>query len=74
MRELLTRTGDYGAPAAEVRVRGRAPRHARAVYLCSPAASGVVGRARDALGAEGARVEIRLLPDSFRLPTPAPPS
>jgi hypothetical protein len=74
MRELLTRTGDYGAPAAEARVRGRPPRHARAVYLCSPSASGVVGRARDALGAEGARVEIRLLPRSFRLPAPAGPS
>jgi hypothetical protein len=74
MRELLTRTGDYGAPAAEARVRGRARRHARAVYLCSPAASGVVGRARDALGAEGARVEIRLLPRGFRLPAPAGPS
>src|SRR5215469_2819603 len=29
MRELLTRTGDYGCLAAEVRVPGRAPRHAR---------------------------------------------
>ncbi|MGH3402752.1 MAG: hypothetical protein ACRDRJ_09645, partial [Streptosporangiaceae bacterium] len=28
MRELLTRTGDYGAPAAEARVRGHPPRHA----------------------------------------------
>jgi hypothetical protein len=73
MRELLTRTADYGAPAAEARVRGRPPRHARAVYLCSPAATGVVGRARDALGAEGARVEIRLLPRSFRRPAPADP-
>jgi hypothetical protein len=63
MRELLTRTGDYGCAAADVRVPGRPPRHARAVYVCSPAARGTVGRARDALGPLGARVEIRLLPD-----------
>jgi hypothetical protein len=73
MRELLTRTGDYGAPAAEARVRGHPPRHARAIYLCSPAAVGVVGRARDALGADGARIEIRALPPGARLPAPAPP-
>jgi hypothetical protein len=73
MRELLTRTGDYGAPAAEARVRGHPPRHARAIYLCSPAATGVVGRARDALGADGARIEIRTLPLSASLPAPAPP-
>ncbi len=73
MRELLTRTGDYGAPAAEARVRGRPPRHARAIYLCSPAAVGVVGRAREALGADGARIEIRVLPPGASLPAPVPP-
>ncbi len=73
MRELLTRTGDYGAPAAEARVRGHPPRHARAIYLCSPAAVGVVGRARDALGADGARIEIRVLPPGASLPAPDPP-
>ena len=36
MREILLRTGDYGCPAAEVAVPGRPPRHARALYLCSP--------------------------------------
>ncbi len=50
MTEILTRTGDYGCPAAEVRVPGRAPRHTRVLYLCSPAARPVVLRARTALG------------------------
>jgi hypothetical protein len=67
MREVLTRTGDYGCPAAEVRVPGRPPRHARAIYLCSPAARPVVSVARDALGRLGERVEIRLLPASAML-------
>ena len=49
MTEILTRTGDYGCPAAEVRVPGRPPRHARVLYLCSPAARPTVLRARDAL-------------------------
>jgi hypothetical protein len=70
MRELLTRTGDYGGPAASSRVRGQPARHARAVYLCSAAATGVVGRARDALGADGARIEIRSLPPVAQLPGP----
>jgi hypothetical protein len=61
MRELLTRTGDYGCPAAEIRAAGP-PRHARVVYLCAPAARPTVARARAALGAAGARVEIRHLP------------
>ena len=74
MRELLTRTGDYGGPAAEARVRGHPPRHARVVYLCSPAATGVVGRARDALGADGARIEIRSLPPGWELPAGTRPS
>lgn len=63
MRELLARTGDYGCPADEVRAAGAPPRHDRAIYLCSPAATGTVARARDALGSLGARVEIRALPD-----------
>jgi hypothetical protein len=61
MQELLTRTGDYGCPAAEIRAAGP-PRHARVVYLCAPAARPTVARARAALGAAGARVEIRHLP------------
>lgn len=62
MTEILTRTGDYGCPAADARVPGRAPRHARVLYLCSPAARPTVSRARDALGGSAARVEIRDLP------------
>jgi len=62
MREILTRTGDYGCPAAQVRVPGAAARHARVVYLCSPAARPTVARARAALGAAAGRVEIRDLP------------
>ena len=68
MRELLTRTGDYGCPAADVQVPGHPARHARAVYLCSPAAAPVVSRARAFLGALGARVEIRILPNGATLP------
>ena len=68
MREVLTRTGDYGCPAAQVRVPGQPPRHARVLYLCSPAARPVVARARDAIGGLGARVEIRGLPPGAGLP------
>src|SRR5580700_2744941 len=71
MREILTRTGDYGCPAAEASVPGRPPRHARALYLCSPAALGTVLRARDALGPLGARVEVRNLPPGALLPITA---
>jgi hypothetical protein len=62
MREILVRTGDYGCPAADVSVPGRPPRHARALYLCSPAALGTVLRARAALGPLAARIEVRDLP------------
>ena len=67
MRELLSRTGDYGCPAADAAMPGRPPRHSRAIYLCAPAARPVVARARDALGSLGSRVEIRLLPDGAGL-------
>jgi hypothetical protein len=70
MRELLTRTGDYGCAAADVASGGR-PRHSRVVYVCAPAARPTVARAREALGSAGARVEIRLLPASAALPGPA---
>jgi hypothetical protein len=70
MRELLTRTGDYGCPAAEVTAPGP-PRHARVIYVCAPAARPTVARAREALGSTGARVEIRLLPGGAALPGPA---
>jgi len=63
MTEILTRTGDYGCPAAEVRVPGHPPRHARVLYVCSAAARPVALRARDTLGASLAgRVEVRRLP------------
>ena len=63
MAEILTRTGDYGGPAAEVRVPGAPPRHARVLYLCSSAARPTVIRARAALpGALAVRVEVRGLP------------
>jgi hypothetical protein len=68
MREILTRTGDYGCPAAEASVPGRPPRHARALYLCSPAALQTVLRARDALGPLAARIEVRDLPPGALLP------
>ena len=75
MAEILTRTGDYGCLAAETRVPGAAPRHARVLYLCSAAARPTVIRARDTLpGALAARVEIRGLPADAALtagPSPA---
>ena len=68
MTEILTRTGDYGCPAAEVRVPGQPPRHARVLYVCSAAARPVALRARDTLGASLAgRVEVRRLPPGTRL-------
>ena len=69
MREILTRTGDYGCPAPDARVPGSPPRHARVLYLCSPEAAGTVLRARDALGHLGARIEVRALPASAPLET-----
>jgi hypothetical protein len=68
MREILLRTGDYGAPAADASVPGRPPRHTRALYLCSPAALPTVLRARAALGPLAPRVEVRDLPPSALLP------
>jgi hypothetical protein len=70
MRELLNRTGDYGCPAAEIRAAGP-PRHARVIYVCSPAARPTVARARDALGEAAARIEIRQLPRDATMAPPA---
>jgi hypothetical protein len=68
MTEILTRTGDYGAPAADVRVPGRPPRHSRVLYVCSARARPVVLQARGALGASLARrVEVRSLPAGAEL-------
>jgi hypothetical protein len=72
MREILARTGDYGCPAAETAVPGRPPRHARALYVCSPAARPTVLSARDALGPLAARVEVRDLPAGALLRPDAP--
>ena len=68
MNELLSRTGDYGCPAADAVVPGRPPRHARAVYLCSPAACPTVTRARAELGPLAVRVEVRDLPAGAPFP------
>ena len=68
MREILTRTGDYGCATAQARVPGHPPRHARVLYLCSPAARSTVARARDLAGPLGARVEIRDLPPGAAMP------
>jgi hypothetical protein len=73
MRELLTRTGDYGCPPAEVRVPGRPPRHARVIYLCTPAARATVARAAGALGSAGSRIEIRSLPPGAAMASPPRP-
>lgn len=70
MRELLVRTGDYGCAAEEIAVPGRAARHDRAIYLCSPAARPVVSRARQALGELSERIEIRMLPAGWALAKP----
>ncbi len=72
MRELLARTGEYGCPAADIAVPGRPARHARVLYLCSPAALPTVARARDALGGSGARIEIRRLPPGAAMAPAAP--
>jgi len=73
MRELLSRTGDYGCPAAEVLVPGLPPRYTRALYVCSAAARPTVIRARDALGAAAARIEVRALPPGAAM-APAVPA
>jgi len=62
MREILSRTGDYGCPAADAAVPGRPPRHARALYLCSSGALSTVLRARAQLGPLASRIEVRDLP------------
>jgi hypothetical protein len=74
MRELLARTGDYGCTADEAVVPGRAARHARALYVCSPAAQPTVSRARDTLGRTSAGIEIRPLPPEALLAPPVPPA
>jgi hypothetical protein len=67
MRAILLRTGDYGCTVADVSVPGRPPRHARVLYLCSPAALSTVLRARAELGPLSARIEVRDLPPGAAL-------
>lgn len=71
MREILTRTGDYGCPAGQAQLPGAPPRHARVVYLCSAAARPTVARARAGLGDAAGRVEIRGLPPGAAMDGPA---
>jgi len=71
MREILSRTGDYGCPAGQARVPGAPPRHARVIYLCSAAARPTVARARAMLGGATGQVEIRGLPPGAGLDGPA---
>jgi hypothetical protein len=73
MRDLLIRTGDYGCPAADAAVPGRPPRHARVLYVCSPAARPTVTRARAELGPLAARIEIRDLPAEAAVPVSSRP-
>ncbi len=68
MRELLTRTGDYGCLPAAVLMAGQPPRHDRVIYLCSPAAQHIVMKARATLGDVGLRVEVRALPPGAQWP------
>jgi hypothetical protein len=72
MREILTRTGDYGCPVGQAQVPGGAPRHARVLYLCSPAARATVTRAARLVGPLGTRVEIRDLPPGAAMPGAVP--
>jgi hypothetical protein len=74
MAELLARTGDYGCTAGEAVVPGRPARHARALYVCSPAARPTVTRARDSLGRASAGIEIRPLPPQAQLAPAVPPA
>jgi hypothetical protein len=60
MSQMLNRTGDYGE---EANAAGPV-RYARVVYVCAPAALGVVERARGLLPVDvRGRVEVRALPD-----------
>jgi hypothetical protein len=67
MRELLSRTGDYGCLAADAAVPGRPPRYARVLYVCTARALPTVARARDTLGGARSRIEIRNLPPDAAL-------
>lgn len=74
MRELLSRTGDYGCAPGDVAVPGRPPLHARVVYVCSPAALPMVTRARASLGPGKNRIEIRGLPITAAMEDPVAPT
>jgi hypothetical protein len=58
---LLDRTADYGPDTHRPSIRGA--RYDRVVYLCAPAARGIIRRAADSLTApHAARLTIRDLP------------
>jgi hypothetical protein len=63
---LMSRTADYGPDSR--RAYGRGARYDRVVYLCAPAARGIVERAADSLtGPQAARLTIRDLPSGALL-------
>jgi hypothetical protein len=65
MRELLTRTSDYGSPPGGIVVPGQPPRYARVVYVCSQASVRSMLRARAEIGAPlSARLKVYDLPES----------
>jgi hypothetical protein len=65
MRQVLTRTGEYGGPPASIAAAGLPPRYQRLVYACSPNAVRTVLRSRAELGtALASRIEVYDLPES----------
>lgn len=65
MRQVLTRTGEYGGPPASIAAAGLPPRYQRMVWVCSPNAVRTVLRSRAELGTALAdRVEVYDLPES----------
>lgn len=62
MRQILTRTGEYGCPVTEVIEPGKRPLHARVLYFCGRAAVNVVTRRRAQLGPLAVRVEACTVP------------
>ncbi len=67
MREILTRTGDYGCPAAQARVPGRR-RVTRGCCISARPPPGPRGPGQGRARRAGGRVEIRHLPAGAALP------
>jgi hypothetical protein len=72
MRQILTRTTEYGSPADSIAVPGQPPRYPSVVYLCDPRVVQTVLNSRAELGTDLARrVVVHDLPESaLRLNTP----